>query len=493
MEAETDIRYGDMLKTRCMRGLLDFARFSFSVKSGGERFIVGRHHRSICEALDNVVSGRTRRLIINIAPRYGKTELAVKAFIEYGLCLNPRSRFLHLSYSDDLVRDSSREIRETLMLPEMRSLFGVGISGKSDKKWYTDAGGGLYAVSTGGQVTGFGAGSVDTEDTDALDEFIQGRGGAFSGAIVIDDPIKPEDALSDNLREKVNQRFETTIRNRVNSRRTPIIIIMQRLHPHDLCGYLQEVEPDEWTVLSLPCIYFDDFGMEFPLWPEKHTLEELHKIERANSFVFQTQYMQNPQPLEGLMYREFKTYDVIPPCRKEEMCRCNYTDTADTGSDYLCSICYDELPDGNYVTDVLYTKSPMEFTEQALAQMLADKDTDVCYVESNNGGRGFRRNVERLTRTYGNTATTFVDFTQTQNKQVRIFTHSNDVNNMLVFPSDWERRWPEFAYCIRNYRKEGRNAHDDAPDALTGTFEKRGKHKYYRNTMSDEEILADFL
>ena len=165
MEAETDIRYGDMLKTRCMRGLLDFARFSFSVKSGGERFIVGRHHRSICEALDNVVSGRTRRLIINIAP---------------------------------LVRDSSREIRETLMLPEMRSLFGVGISGKSDKKWYTDAGGGLYAVSTGGQVTGFGAGSVDTEDTDALDEFIQGRGGAFSGAIVIDDPIKPEDALSDN-------------------------------------------------------------------------------------------------------------------------------------------------------------------------------------------------------------------------------------------------------------------------------------------------------
>ena len=349
MEVEKDIRYGDMLKTRCMRGLLDFARFSFSVKSGGERFIVGRHHRSICEALDNVVSGRTRRLIINIAPRYGKTELAVKAFIEYGLCLNPRSRFLHLSYSDDLVRDSSREIRETLMLPEMRSLFGVGISGKSDKKWYTDAGGGLYAVSTGGQVTGFGAGSVDAEDTDALDEFIQGRGGAFSGAIVIDDPIKPEDALSDNLREKVNQRFETTIRNRVNSRRTPIIIIMQRLHPHDLCGYLQEVEPDEWTVLSLPCIYFDDFGMEFPLWPEKHTLEELHKIERANSFVFQTQYMQNPQPLEGLMYREFKTYDVIPPCRKEEMCRCNYTDTADTGSDYLCSICYDELPDGNYV------------------------------------------------------------------------------------------------------------------------------------------------
>ena len=493
MEAETDIRYGDMLKTRCMRGLLDFARFSFSVKSGGERFIVGRHHRSICEALDNVVSGRTRRLIINIAPRYGKTELAVKAFIEYGLCLNPRSRFLHLSYSDDLVRDSSREIRETLLLPEMRSLFGVGISGKSDKKWYTDAGGGLYAVSTGGQVTGFGAGSVDTEDTDALDEFIQGRGGAFSGAIVIDDPIKPEDALSDGLREKVNQRFESTIRNRVNSRNTPIIIIMQRLHEHDLCGYLMETEPDEWTVISLPCIYNDTSGKECALWEEKHTLDELRELERVQPFVFETQYMQNPKPLEGLMYRHFRTYEVIPDCLADKRCRCNYTDTADTGSDYLCSICYDELPDGNYVTDVLYTKKPMEYTEQATAQMLAKRQTEVCFVESNNGGRGFRRNVERITRTYGNTRTYFVDFTQTQNKQVRIFIHSNDVANMVYFPVGWEKRWPEFASALIGYLKEGRNAHDDAPDALTGTFEKRGEWPAYVNPVSDADLLRDFL
>lgn len=486
------IRYGDLLKTKCLANTLDYTRFAFKTTKGN-KFKVGRHHRIICEALDKVIRGEIKRLIINIAPRYGKTELAVKSFIEYGLSLNPESKFLHLSYSDDLVLDSSREIRETLQDPTMQALFGVHIVSKNNKKWYTDKGGGLYAVSTGGQVTGFGAGKVDYEDVDikSIDEFVPYYDSKFAGAIVIDDPIKPEDALSDNLREKVNQRFETTIRNRVNSRNTPIVIIMQRLHEHDLCGYLMETEPDEWTVISLPCIYYDTNGKECALWEDKHTIEELRELERIEPFVFETQYMQNPKPIEGLMYREFKTYEMIPPCKTA--IHCNYTDTADTGADFLCSICYDELPEGNYVTDVLYSKKPMEYTEQATAQMLDKRKTQVCFIESNNGGRGFMRNVERITRGYGNSTTTFVDFTQTKNKQVRIFTHSNDVNNMLVFPSDWELRWPEFARAIKSYRKEGGNQHDDAPDALTGTFEKRGKATYYANPISDEELLRDFL
>ena len=93
-----------------------------------------------------------------------------------------------------------------------------------------------------------------------IDDFMPAWDTDFAGAIIIDDPIKPEDALSDTVRERVNNRFETTIRNRVNSRKTPIIIIMQRLHEHDLCGYLQEIEPDEWTVITLPCITYDADG-----------------------------------------------------------------------------------------------------------------------------------------------------------------------------------------------------------------------------------------
>ena len=277
--------------------------------------------------------------------------------------------------------------------------------------------------------------------------------------------------MSDIKRDRVNNRFETTIRNRVNSRNTPIIIIMQRLHEDDLCGYLQKIEPDDWTVLSIPCISLDKNGNEVPLWEFKHSLEELHKIERANPFVFDTQYMQNPTPIEGLMYREFQTYDTIPYYKDSE--KKNYTDTADTGSDYLCSICYVDTPIGNFVTDVLYTQKPMEYTEPKTAEMITRNATDWVDVESNNGGRGFARNVEKQCREMGNTKTFINWFCQTDNKQVRIFTKSADVNNMTFFPVGWERKWPEFHNAITKHRKEGSNSHDDAPDALTGCFEKR--------------------
>ena len=440
------------------------------------RFIVGDHHRQICEALDKVVRGEIKRLIINIAPRYGKTELVSKNFVAYGLALNPRSKFIHLSYSDDLVLDNSKEINEIVQSDYYQRLFPeVSIDSKNAKKWYTSSGGGLYAVSAAGQVTGFGAGQVDDPDRERreMGDFMPAWESDFAGAIVIDDPIKPEDALSETVRERVNNRFESTIRNRVNSRNTPIIIIMQRLHEHDLCGYLQEIEPEEWTVLSLPCIWHDENGHEQPLWEFKHTLEELHKIEKSNSFVFETQYMQNPKPLEGLMYGEFKTYDMIPYA--VSMRRKNYTDTADTGSDYLCSICYTETPIGDFVTDILYTQKPMEYTEPATAEMLTRNKTEICHVESNNGGRSFGRNVEAQCRIMGNNFTSFNPFTQTDNKRVRIFTRSNEVQNLIYFPTGWEHRWPEFASHIKSYRKQQEfNSYDDAEDVLTGIIEKRG-------------------
>lgn len=460
------------LKAYCLSDSLNYTKYFFKQKTG-RRFVVNSHHKLICEALNDVLNGKITKLIINIAPRYSKTELAVKNFISMGLAINPSSKFIHLSYSDDLAHDNSEEIRDIVKSVEYQSLFPyVSIKKDSDskKKWSTTEGGGVYAVATGGQVTGFGAGAVD-EEKELEDEIESIETSTFAGAIVIDDPIKPEDALSDIKRDRVNNRFETTIRNRVNSRNTPIIIIMQRLHEDDLCGYLQRIEPDDWTVLSIPCISRDKNGNEVPLWEFKHSLEELHKIERANPFVFDTQYMQNPTPIEGLMYREFQTYDAIPYYKDSE--RKNYTDTADTGADYLCSICYVDTPIGNFITDVLYTQKPMEYTEPKTAEMITRNVTDWVDVESNNGGRGFARNVEKQCREMGNTKTFINWFCQTDNKQVRIFTKSADVNNMTFFPVGWERKWPEFYNAITKYRKEGSNSHDDAPDALTGCFEKR--------------------
>lgn len=465
MAKNADVTYSDLelIRRWVESDTLNFTRYCYKQINGGRQFVVGHHHRLICDKLNDVLQGRTRRLIINIAPRYGKTEVAVKNFIAMGLGINPSARFIHLSYSSTLAQDNSMAIKDIINSPGYAGIFSTRIKYGSDtkSKWETTDGGGVYATSTLGQITGFGAGAVDVE----------GEPYRFTGAIVIDDPIKPEDALSDNEREKVNRRFETTIRNRVNSRSTPIIIIMQRLHENDLCGYLQSIEPDEWEVLSIPCLEIDSEGKETALWPFKHTVEELHKIEAANSFVFETQYMQNPKPIEGLMYGTLRTYSALP---LEKGTRKNYTDTADTGADFLCSICYYETKTGMYITDVLYTNKPMEYTEPKTAEMLLRNETQRVKIESNNGGRGFARNVEKTVREFDGKvarAMRFKTFTQSANKQVRIFTRSAEVQNLIFFPEDWETRWPQFAAAVKGHRKEARNLHDDAPDVLTGMAE----------------------
>ena len=485
----TDGRFWDIdvKKTWVLSSTLNFTRF-FYKEQFNRKFIVGDHHKKIGEALDKVLSGEITRLMINVAPRYSKTEMAVKNFIAEGLALNPRARFIHLSYSDDLARDNSKGVQAIMDLPAYKQLFEARPTSPSSKKWYTEQGGGLYAVSSGGQVTGFGAGIVDRDDGEegrSMDEFMPAIEADlnFGGAIIIDDPIKPDDALSATVRDKVNKKFDTTIRNRVNSRKTPIIIIMQRLHIDDLCGYLLRQELDEWHVLSLPCIYTDEAGEQRALWPFKHTMNELKELRRKNSFVFDTQYMQDPKPLEGLMYEQgFRTYEAIPAARRN--IKKAYIDTADTGGDYLCMICYDETDVGNYVTDVLYTLKPMEYTEPKAAEILTKNRTEYAIVESNNGGRGFARNVEAQCRMMGNNKTRFKWFFQGANKHVRIFTKSADVQNLIYFPAGWDKMWPDFYQALTSYMRVGQNDHDDAPDALTGTVEWRGKGSVNQNLTS---------
>ena len=354
-------------------------------------------------------------------------------------------------------------------------------------------GGELYAVSTQGQVTGFGAGHVDEEDN-LTEEDYQGLTfdstlNILNGAILIDDTVKPEDAESDVVRERINQRFENTIRNRTNSRNTPIIIIMQRLHEHDLCGYLDEIEPGEWTTLSLPAIQVDEEGNESALWPMKHTLEELHKMRAINPLVFDTQYMQDPKPKEGLMYPEFKTY--VPeqlPTGRDAYKRWNYTDTADEGDDYLCSIDYQMYNNEYYILDIIFTQEPMEVTEPAVAEMLTKDNVGNANIESNNGGRGFARNVITNLRKLGNRHTNVRWFHQGENKVARILSNSTGVMNNIFFPLNWEDKWPEFAIHLKHYVRTGKNEHDVAEDCLTGVYE-NPKPKYTNMAMTNKSFI----
>lgn len=277
-----------VIKYKAENDLLFYTRYMFK-ENNRRNFIVAPHFVKVARTLERVAKGEITRLIINIPPRYGKTELAVKNFIGWGLANNPQAKFIHLSYSDDLALDNSAQAKEYMQSDAYQDLWSMKLKkdAQGKKKWFTEYGGGVYATSAGGAITGFGAGLPSNKKEGYK---------SFGGAIIIDDPLKPDDAFSDTKRNAVNKRYNNTIRSRVNDRNTPIIVIMQRLHEEDLTGYLLGGgSGEEWEHLCLSAL---DENND-PLWKEKHTFEELETIRQADSYTFAGQYMQQPAPDEG--------------------------------------------------------------------------------------------------------------------------------------------------------------------------------------------------
>jgi predicted phage terminase large subunit-like protein len=273
----------------------------------GLKFIVNWHHLVIIETLARVISGEITRLIINCPPGYSKTLLAVKLLIAYGLSLNKKSQNIHLSYSDDLAMDNSLEVKEIIASNLYQALFPgkLKTSTTAKKLWKTEEGGGLKSAPTGGQVTGFRAGRLED---------------GFSGLMVIDDPLKPEDAVFKRLRDKVNRRFRSTIKTRLARPETPIVLIMQRVHEDDPTGFLLKGGSGEkWHHLVIPAEiekhkeeYPAEYthGIEIPYlrpvgftWPLKVD-EEYSKALKDDQIVWSTQYQQVPTVETGEIFKK---------------------------------------------------------------------------------------------------------------------------------------------------------------------------------------------
>ena len=288
--------------------------------------------------------------------------------------------------------------------------------------------------------------------------------------MIIDDLIKnSEEAYNESVLQKQIDWFNNTMLSRTEND-FKIIIIMTRWSTKDLAGYVlanydnvvhinYKAVQDDGAMLCEAILSYKDYKI---------------KTKNMNKDIILANYQQEPIDVKGRLYSHIKTYTDIPRDSKGNNLFkyiLNYTDTADTGGDYLCSICYGMYESTYYILDVLYTKEPMEVTEPATAQMLTNNNVGNALIESNNGGRGFSRNVIRELKSLGNTHTKIQWFFQSKNKTSRILSNSTGVMQNVLFPVNWEDRWPDFAEAIRKYQKEGKNAHDDAPDALTGVYE----------------------
>jgi predicted phage terminase large subunit-like protein len=172
------------------------------------------------------------------------------------------------------------------------------------------------------------------------------------------------------------------------------------------------------------------------------------------------------------LYKSLKTYTDLPrdgmgqPVYEKIKA---YVDTADEGDDYLAAGLYLLYQGSAYLLDVYYTQDGMETTESELARRLVQHRVNLAEIESNSGGRGFARNVQRILQEWGASGVIVSWFHQSKNKNSRILSQSSNV------PVDWATRWPVFYEHVTNYQKAGKHKHDDAEDMLTGIAERLGR------------------
>ena len=266
------------------------------------------------------------------------------------------------------------------------------------------------------------------------------------------------------------------------------LIVFTRWHEEDLIGEILKREPaetlrtwsqldatppDRWLHLNFealkasPPTEIDPRAQGDALWEAQHGAALLASKRRLDPLQFEAMYQGHPSSREGLLYGlNFSEYDTLP---HEIVRRANYTDTADTGDDYLCSISYVVDADGViYLTDAVYSREPMELTEPMVADLLLRSDTRQAAIESNNGGRGFARAVQA--RTPG---VRIEWFHQSGNKEARILSNSATVLHLLRFPRGWSQLWPEMYAHLTTYRRQFRtNRWHDAADVLTGIVER---------------------
>ena len=412
----------------------------------------------LCNDLQNFLTSEDEVLILNLPPRHGKSR-TVGNLVEWLLGRDINAKIMTGSYNETLSTQFSKDVRNTIQevkADKDKIVFSDIFPGVSIKQgdgamnlWSLEGGYNNYlATAPGGTATGFGC-----------------------SLMIIDDLIKnAEEAYNANVLDKHWGWYAQTMLSRLEEG-GKIIIIMTRWVSGDLAGraiehYKEEgkkvkhikmkaVQDDKGTMLCDEILSYKSY---------------LSKAKAMGPEIASANYQQEPIDIKGRLYNEFKTYVDLP---KEKIVKISaYCDTADTGDDFLCNIIYADCKDSAYILDIIYTKEAMEITEPMVAEAYKKFNVNVADIESNNGGRAFARNIERITRDKGNYKTVVKWFHQSGNKIARILSNSAWVNNNIYMPIDWKNKWSEFAKDIISYQKEGKNKHDDGPDALTGVAEK---------------------
>jgi len=433
--------------------------------------------KDVCERLQKFLEQNEKRfLVVNMPPRHYKSFTAT-GLVEWVFGRDPQKKVMTGSYNETLSTTFARKVRDTIeekptqggkvvyseIFPETKVKYGQAsaslwaLEGSSQDNY--------LATSPTGTATGFGA-----------------------DIILIDDIIKnDQEAYSDLVLDKQWSWFTNTMLSRTEGSTWKVIAIMTRWATGDLAGRILDSYEDV-ELITYKAVQ-DDGSMLCDSILNRHDYDL--KTKEMNVDIVEANYNQKPIDVKGRLYTGFAEYDSIPAGQFKKW---NYTDTADKGADFLCSVDYIEANGDVYITDVVMTDEAMEVTEPMVAQMLFEDQVDEATIESNNGGRGFSRNIEKiLQETYSSNKCVVVAKAQSANKEARILSSSAWVSKHVFMPAGWKYKYPEFYKQVMSYQRKGKNLHDDAVDVLAGIYESvtAGGHgilEYYRQ---EANALAD--
>ena len=379
----------DVLDALFREDLSAFIAKAFQIVSPADSFLPNWHIDLLADHLMRCHRGEIKRLIITVPPRSLKSICASVAFPAWVLGKDPSRRIICASYSSELAAKLARDCKAVMESEFYRRIFPNTILKRAaELDLETTRKGVRFATSVGGTLTG--------------------RGGNI---VVIDDPMKPQEAMSEVKRLAVQQWYDGTLYSRLDSKKDDVIIlVMQRLHVDDLVAHV--LEKEHWVHLDLPAIaecsqafalgdgrrFHRKFGDV--LHPEREPAAVLDAIKATiGSFNFSAQYQQRPAPEEGnlVKWSWFRTYDHLPAIGAEGRIIQSWDTASKAGelNDYSVCTTWLKLGDDYYLMDVTRERLEYPYLKKLVVALARKFDAHTVVVEDKGSGTQLIQDLRR--------------------------------------------------------------------------------------------------
>lgn len=409
--------------------------------------------KEMCESIEKFLNQNAKKfLVINLPPRHGKS-FTSKNTVEWLFGKDNKLRVMTGSYNETLSSQFAKQVRDTIQNQKVDEKLVYNDIFPNTMIKYGEASASMWALNNSNQKSYLATSPTGTAT------------GFGANILIIDDLIKnSEEAYNENVLDKHWEWFNNTMLSRLEGD-WKVIIIMTRWATRDLAGRVIDTFKDLVEVIKYRAV-MEDGTMLCDEILSKNDFDI--KTQEMNEDIVQANYNQEPIDVKGKLYDKLMTWSELPKYTKIY----SLTDTADKGEDYLVTLPYVVNNGDVFILDIQYDNRSMEFTEDECTDILIRNNVNEAEFESNNGGRGFARNIERKLKEKQYYKAVIKTYTQTKNKDSRILASASWVSNHIFFPPNWESKYKEAYKNLSTFQKNGKNKHDDIEDVLAGIYER---------------------